>query len=114
MVKKEELNKFKNRVNQVLNSPMFVLIIGVLIFFKTIFFYNNTIAISEPIGFDTILGTISFIAVIVSVISILPNRARMWTAIIINLLLSILLFADNIYYSFSSNVLSVAQLDNLN
>ncbi|MBO6232923.1 MAG: sulfatase-like hydrolase/transferase [Clostridia bacterium] len=113
MVKKEDLNKFKNRVNQVLNSPMFVLIIGVLIFFKTIFFYNNTIAINEPAEFDTILGTISFIAVIVSVISILPNRARIWTAIIINLLLSILLFADNIYYSFSSNVLSVAQLDNL-
>jgi len=113
MVKNEEINKLKNRVNQVLNSPLFVLIIGVILFFKTIFFYNNTIAINEPIGFDTILGTISFIAVIVSVISILPNRGRMWTAIIINLLLSILLFADNIYYSFSSNVLSVAQLDNL-
>ncbi len=113
MVKKGDLKRFKNRVNQVLNSPLFILIIGVLIFFKTIFFYNNTIAINEPVSQDTILGTISFIAVIVSVISILPNRARMWTSIVINLLLSILLFADNIYYSFSSNVLSVAQLDNL-
>lgn len=103
----------KEKINKYLNTPFFVVFIGILILMKTLFFYDNTIAINEPIDMNTFLGTLSFIVVIVSIIDILPNRARMITALIVNLLLSILLFADNIYYSFSSNVISVAQIDNL-
>lgn len=103
----------KEKINKILNTPYFVLIIGLLLFIKTMFFYGNTVFYTSGVDFNTVIGTISFIVVIVSLINILPNRARMITAIIVNLLLSILLFADNIYYSFSSNVLSVAQVENL-
>ena len=103
----------KEKINKYINTPFFVIFIGIMILLKTFFFYNNTVSMNESIGYDTILGTVSFIVVIVSLIDILPNRARMITALIVDLLLSILLFADNIYYSFSSNVLSVAQIDNL-
>ena len=105
-IKKEEINKY-------INTPFFVVFIGIIILIKTLFFYNNTIAINEPIDMNTFLGTVSFIVVIVSIVDILPNRSRMITILIIDLLLSILLFADNIYYSFSNNVLSVAQIENL-
>lgn len=105
-IKKEQINKY-------LNTPFFVLFIGIMILIKTIFFYNNTVAVSEPIDINTFIGTASFIVVIVSLIDILPNRGRMITILIVDLLLSILLFADNIYYLFSNNVLSVAQIDNL-
>ena len=103
----------KEKINKIINTPYFVLIIGLILFLKTIFFYYNTVSYTSGLDFNLVIGTISFIVVIVSLINILPNRARMVTAIIINLLLSILLFADNIYYSFSSNVLSVAQIENL-
>ncbi len=103
----------KDQVNKYVNTPFFVIFIGIIILLKTIFFYNNTVAMNEAIDMNMFLGTVSFIIIIVSLIDILPNRARMITVLVVDLLLSILLFADNIYYSFSSNVLSVAQIDNL-
>ncbi|MBR3255470.1 MAG: sulfatase-like hydrolase/transferase [Clostridia bacterium] len=103
----------KEKINKILNTPYFVLIIGLLLFIKTMFFYGNTVFYNSGVDYNTVIGTVSFIVVLVSLINILPNRVRMITAIVVNLLLSILLFADNIYYSFSSNVLSVAQIENL-
>lgn len=113
MIKKEEIKKFTNNINKIFNSPFFVLIVGLLIFVKAMFFYGNTVGHTESVDLNTVLGTISFVVVLVCLINTLPNRTRIWTVTIINLLLSILLFADNIYYAFSSNVLSVAQIENL-
>ena len=113
MVPTDEIKKIKNKCNKIINSMAFAVIIGIILMLKTIFFYNNTIAITQVLEIQTILGTAVFAIVIAGIISILPNRARVITGTIINLLISILLFADNLYYSFSSNVLSVAQIGNL-
>ena len=43
----------------------------------------------------------------------MPNRARIWVLIIIDLLFSILLFSDNLYYIYSNSFLSIAQIGNL-
>ena len=43
----------------------------------------------------------------------LPNRGRIIATIIVDILVSILLFADNVYHTYSSSVLSVAQIMNL-
>ena len=43
----------------------------------------------------------------------LPNRTRSVTTIVIDIIISIILFADNIYHTYSSSVLSVAQILNL-
>ena len=43
----------------------------------------------------------------------LPNRGRIITTIIVDILASILLLADNLYHTYSSSVLSVAQIMNL-
>ena len=113
MVPTDEIKKIKNKCNKIINSMAFAVIIGIILMLKTMFFYNNTIAITQALEIQTILGTAVFAIVIAGIISILPNRARVITGTIINLLISILLFADNLYYSFSSNVLSVAQIGNL-
>lgn len=55
----------------------------------------------------------SFIFVICCFLSILPNRVRVVSSIIVNILLSILLFADHVYYIYSNSFLSVAQITNL-
>lgn len=107
---KEKLKKF---INRIINSEILVLIIGTFILLKTFLFYNNTIAINESLWKETIIGTISFIAFIICFLSVLPNRARIITTIFIDLLLSILLLGDNLYYTYSTNVLSVAQITNL-
>lgn len=105
--------KIKNKVNQFFNSIGFPVMIGILLLLKTIYFYQDTISIRETIDKETILGTIAFLSTIVCLICILPNRGRIITTIIVDVLLSVLLLADNLYHTYSSSVLSVAQILNL-
>ena len=113
MERKEVINKLKKVVNKVVNSFWFVVIIGIIILLKTIFFYNNTITANEQIENKLIIGTACFITVLICLICVLPNRPRIITVLTVNLLISILLLSDELYYSYSNNVLSLAQITNL-
>ena len=88
----------KEVINKVFNSVWFAILIGVLLLSKTFLFYSSTIAINEPLEMETIVGTICFIAVIICFLSILPNRTRIIASIVIDFLISILLFGDHVYY----------------
>lgn len=110
---KIEKQKINETIMKIFNSVWFCIIIGVIIFFKTLLFYNSTVAISEALEAETIIGTLSFIIVLICFLSVLTNRARVTITIIIDILLSILIFADNVYYVFSNSFLSVAQISNL-
>lgn len=103
----------KESINRAFNSIGFVILIGILILLKCILFYHNTIAINEKLEIETIVGTISFITVMVCFLTILPNRARIVTTLILDFLISLLLFIDHAYYIYSNNVLSIAQINNL-
>lgn len=105
--------EIKEKLNKFVNSIGFVILIGIIILLKTILFYKNTIAINEQIEIQTLIGTISFIVVIICFLCVLPNRPRTIIAIVTNILLSVLLFSDNIYYTYSNSVLSIAQITNL-
>ena len=105
--------KIKEILYEILNCKLFVLLMGIIIFIKTIYFYKNTIAISDVLEIQTIIGTISFLAILMCFLSIIPNKFRIVTTIIVDFLISVLLCADNLYYIYSSNFLSVAQITNL-
>lgn len=112
----KELGKRKNIkdiINKYFNSIVFVIFLGILIFIKTLLFYSNTIGKGEEIELETILVTLSFIIDIVCFLCLLPNRARIVTGVIVNFLLSLLLFGDEVYYIYSNSVLSIAQFTNL-
>ena len=109
----EAKEKVKNVLNKIFNSIWFPVIICILIFFKTILFYNNTIAINEKLNMETVLGTMYFTIILLCFLIILPNRTRIISSIIINIFISFLLFGDNAYYTYSSSVLSIAQITNL-
>lgn len=111
--KEIDKRKIKNKVNQFFNSIGFPIMIGILLLLKTIYFYQDTISIRETIDKETILGTIAFLSTIVCLICTLPNKGRIITTIIVDVLLSVLLLADNLYHTYSSSVLSVAQILNL-
>lgn len=106
-------NKQREVLNKVLNSRLFIIIIGIIIFIKTIYFYKSTIAVSGQIQIQTIIGTISFLITIICFLMILPNKIRIKVGLIIDFLLSLLIWADNVYYIYSASVLSVEQLTNL-
>ena len=112
--KKITKDKIKAIANRFFNSIGFPILIGILLFIKTIFFYLNTISIRETIDEGTILGTIAIISTIIWMICVfLPNRGRIVTTIIVDILASSLLLADNLYHTYSSSVLSIAQIMNL-
>ena len=111
--KEIDKGKIKKKVNQFFNSIGFPVMIGILLLLKTIYFYQDTISIRETIDKETILGTIAFLSTIVCLICTLPNKGRIITTIIVDVLLSVLLLADNLYHTYSSSVLSVAQILNL-
>lgn len=113
MTKQEFINRVKNITNKIANSIGFSIIIGILIFAKVILFYNSTIAINEALESETIIGTLSFIIVLICFLCVLPNRARAIIALIVDVLFGALLFGDNIYYVYSNSFLSVAQIGNL-
>ena len=111
--KRREFVAKKEVINKVLNSIGIAILIGVLLLLKTFLFYHSTIAINEKLELNTIIGTISFIIVMVCFLSILPNRTRIIVSIIIDFIISLLLFGDHVYYIYSNSVLSVAQISNL-
>ena len=102
-----------NKLEKFINSWYFVLFIGFLILAKTFLFYYHTIAVNEQLYSDTIIGTISFVVVIICFLFVLPNRARVVTSIVVDFIISFVLFGDNIYYNYSNSVLSIAQITNL-
>lgn len=110
---KEGMKKGIKGLNKSINSIYFAIIIGILILAKAFLFYHHTIAINEQLYIDTIIGTISFVVVIVCFLCVLPNRLRATFAIIVDFVISIVLFGDNIYYNYSNSVLSIAQITNL-
>ena len=102
-----------NKLEKFINSWYFVLFIGLLILAKTFLFYYHTIAVNEQLYSDTIIGTISFVVVIICFLFVLPNRARVVTSMVVDFIISFVLFGDNIYYNYSNSVLSIAQITNL-
>ena len=113
--KEEKVNKERiiEILNKFFNSIWFPIVIGIILLLKTVFFYENTITIREAIDKNLIIGTSAFLITLICILFVLPNRARTVATIIVGVLLSILLFADNLYYIYSSSVLSIAQMTNL-
>ncbi len=107
---KKEIALIKN-VN--LSLICYPIIVGIILFIKSIFFYQNTITMNEQIDKITMIGTAFFICSFISIIFILPKKRRFIATTVIDVLVSILLFSNNLYYSYSSSVLSVAQITNL-
>ena len=105
--------KIRELLNKIVNSNFFIIILMIVVFLKTILFYKSTICINEKIYINTIQMSIMYILSLFGMLYLLPKKGRNIAGIIMNILISILLFADNIYYSYSSNVLSVLQISNL-
>lgn len=111
LIKVKEKNKIKQGIEYILSSRWYVLFIGLIILLKTIFFYGNTVFKNDTIWLWSIRQTCFFIVIIVFPLLLLKKSVRRFEfGIVINLLISILLFADELYYTYASNILSVMQV----
>lgn len=110
-LKKQKKNKIKEAIEYILSTRWYVLFVGIIILLKTIFFYSNTVFKNDTIWLWSIRQTCLFIAVIVFPLLLFRKSIRRFEfGIIINLFISILLFADELYYTYASNILSVMQV----
>ena len=112
--KKRKIKRTIKKSNQlVLSSSLFVIIIGILITLKTLFLYKTVIFTNKPIETKFIYMITAFVCILLTIPMIVKGKIRIWTAIIIDILVSILLFVNEVYYSYSSNLVSVSQISNL-
>ncbi len=107
------VEKVKKYLNLIINSELFIILLGIVLFLKMFFFYKQTIYVAESIEVQIISRTFIFSMFVVTFLFLLPNRTRFIVGTLLNLLLSILMLGDNVYYNYSTGLLSVAQISNL-
>lgn len=112
VIKKD--NIIKRCIEGIFSSRWYVLFIAIIILLKTIFFYANTVFKNDTIWLWSVRQTCFFITIIVFPLLLFRNSIRRFEfGMIINGLISILLFADELYYTYASNILSVMQVGNM-
>lgn len=112
-MKNKAQNVVKKYINHIINSELFVILIGIILFLKMFFFYEQTIYHFDQTDIQILLKTFIYSMFIVTFLFIFPNRSRFIFGTLVNLLFSILMFADNLYYNYSTSLLSVSQISNL-
>lgn len=111
---KTTVRKILNKSIQIfLTSRLFVVVIGLLLVLKTVFLYKTAIFVNKPIEKEYIEMIIGFVFIFLTLPMLLKGKIRIWIALIIDLLTSVLLFINELYYSYSSNLVSVSQISNL-
>lgn len=105
---------FKNLKHNFFSRRICILLFGFLILLKTILFYQNTVFYNEEMWLYTVRQSIFFIVIIFSTVLLFKKpKTRFIILIIIDLLISTILFADELYYNYASNILSIMQVGNL-
>lgn len=120
--KKDKKEKPEKKGVSIFNSRVFVICVAIVLTLKTMFFYyTGVVKIDSALKFNAKLAniwtgaytTLAFIGVIMIIPMLLKNRVRFWVTMLINLVISFLLFADDVYYGYSANLVSFSQISNL-
>ncbi|MBP3707060.1 MAG: sulfatase-like hydrolase/transferase [Clostridia bacterium] len=112
-MKKDMLSKIKYYTNKVINSELFIIIIGLVLFVKAAIFYKLTIYVSTPISSTLMAKTFIYSMLIVTLLFLFKNRLRFIFGLILDFIVSAIMFADNLYYNYSTGFISVSQISNL-
>ena len=112
---KESFTNLKNMdkkelVTNIFSSRYLIILLFFIILLKTLLFSADTVFYKSGIWLWYIRQTAFFIIVIVSPLLLFrSSRLRFTLGMILNLLISILLLADEMYYSYGSDIISVME-----
>ena len=106
-------NKIKICTNRIINSELFIILTGIMLFLKATMFYSQTIYLTEPINAELVAKTFIISMQIVVILFLFKNRARFVLGLFMNFVISSIMFADNLYYNYSTSLISVSQISNL-
>lgn len=120
MKKEEDLevvdkkDKFNLIFEYIFSTRWYVLLVGIILLLKTLLFYTDTVFHNDTIWLWSVRQTCFFIVIIVFPLLLFRKSAKRFEfGIIINFLVSFILFADELYYTYASNILSIMQTGNL-
>ena len=101
-------------LTKLINSNVMVIILGVFTLLKLIMFYNHTVYSKIPIPQYEIWYNASFILIfLIPLLLINNNRIRYIALLIWDIVISTVLFADELYFSYSSMAISLNQAGNI-
>ena len=107
------VNKLRIFTNRIINSELFIILTGIMLFLKATMFYSQTIYLTEPINAELVAKTFIISMQIVVILFLFKNRARFVLGLFMNFVISSIMFADNLYYNYSTSLISVSQISNL-
>ena len=97
----------------IFQTRLFVVLVGILLVLKTILLYRTAIFNTKPLEYENIHMAAVFIFVFMIPPMFFKDKLRFWFALVEDLLISMLLFVNELYYSYSANLVSVSQISNL-
>lgn len=100
---------FKN----LFSTKLFLLIISIIMLLKTILLYKTSMFNNKQLTVQYIYMAFAYMCIFMAIPVLLKNKFRFWFAIIIDFAVSIFLCINEIYYSYSSNLISISQISNL-
>lgn len=114
----ENIKQFFTMITTIIvNTRIFTFLIGLIILLKTIFLYTNVIYLNQKLQVTTLISitfmSSVFICIFMTLPMLLKQRARFWVTVGIDIIISILLCVNEIYYNYSSNLVSISQISNL-
>lgn len=104
----------KNLRHNFFNTRYIVLLFIIIIILKTILFYKNTVFYGEELWGYTVRQSFFFVLIATFPTFLFRKpKNRFKYLMVIDLFVSALLFADELYYEYANNILSVMQVGNL-
>ena len=101
-------------ITKIFSSRYFYFFMFLVILLKTLLFSVDTVFYKHGIWLWYIRQTAFFIIIMLAPMFLFKSsRGRFIYGMILNLFVSILLFADELYYSYAQNIVSVVQAGNL-
>jgi len=111
MVKKNVV--IENLKKTIIDTRAYSIITSIIILIKTIILYNNAIYITKPVEATHIYTAYAFIFVIINIPILFKRKTRNIITTLINIIISSILLINEIYYTYSTNLISISQISNL-
>lgn len=101
----------KQALKIIFESRFLILLIGVFLLLKTALIYKYVIFPASNLKY--LNKEIVFIMAFLVIPMLFKGKIRIWLGLFVDLLISVLLFINDLYFSYSSNLVSVSQISNL-
>ena len=103
----------ENLKKTIIDTRAYSIITSIIILIKTIILYNNAIYITKPVEATHIYTAYAFIFVIINIPILFKRKTRNIITTLINIIISSILLINEIYYTYSTNLISISQISNL-